>query len=301
MRRERAAWVALSAVRGLGPARFRRLLEEFGSGLGALEASAGELTERAGLPEEAAAEAAGIGARLEAVEEEIGQLGEQGVRAFIWLDSGYPARLRASSSAPPVLWWAGEMEPDSAPGVAVVGSREVSEEGLAWARAAACGLAEAGVVVISGLAAGVDAAAHEGAIEAGGLTLGVCGCGVLTALSRGRGGLAGRVVESGALCSELRPTAPLVTQTLYARNRIIAGLAEAVVVVEARAEGGAVHTAKCALEEGTPVLAVRWPESRGGGNAQLLAEGARPVSDPEEIAALILGGASPESRGMQPQ
>ncbi len=179
-------------------------------------------------------------------------LDEQGVCPLIWTDADYPQRLSAISSAPPVLWWTGSVDPNASPTVAVVGSREVSEESVAWARAAGAQLGEAGVAVISGLAAGIDAAAHEGALDAAGPTVGVCGCGILTALSKGIGGLAGRVAEAGALCSELSPAAPLLPASLFARDRIIAGLADAVVVVEARPDGGAVHTARFALQMGPP-------------------------------------------------
>lgn len=104
------------------------------------------------------------------------------------------------------------------------------------------------------------------------------------------GRLSRQVAEGGALCSELSPTAPLLPRALHARDRITAGLASAVIVVEARAEGGAVHTAKCALREGRPVFAVDSQDRRRApGNAQLLAEGARPLSTPEEAAAVVRG------------
>jgi len=131
-------------------------------------------------------------------------------------------------------------------------------------------------------------------VGGGAPTIGVCGCGIVTALSRGAGGLAGRVSERGALCSELSPTAPLSAQTLYARDRIIAGLADAVIVVAARARGGAVHTAKSALREGRPVYAVAWPSGRvAAGNTELLAERAAPLpvgGDAYSAVAAVWGG-----------
>jgi DNA processing protein len=271
---ERAAWVALSGVTGLGPARFRRLLEGFGSALEALQAGPAEICACTDLPDSAAACLAEIPTRLEAIGEELVSLEEQGVRPLVWEDADYPARLLSTSSPPPVLWQTGSADLNDR-AVAVVGSREASPEALSLARALASTLAKAGVTVVSGLAAGIDAAAHEGAVEAGGLTVGVCGCGVLTALMRGQEGLAGRVARAGGLCSELSPAAPLLPQTLHARDRIIAGLGEAVIVVEARAGGGAVHTAKCALREGRPALAVKWPDDHSApGNRELLGEGA---------------------------
>ncbi len=232
---ERAAWVALSGVRGMGPTRFRRLLDAFGDARAALEADPEEVERVGDLPEPVAEGLPEAARQVEQLEQELASLDEMGVRALIWEDEEYPARLLASSSAPPVLWWSGDAVLNSQARVAaVVGSREASPAGLSEAKATGKALAGAGVVVVSGLAAGVDAAAHEGALEAEGPTVGVCGCGILTALMRGREGLAGRVAEGGGLCSELMPTAPLLTRTLYARDRIIAALASAVIVVEAR-------------------------------------------------------------------
>jgi DNA processing protein len=223
------------------------------------------------------------------VEADLLALDEQGVRPLTWPDADYPRRLGAVASAPPVLWWAGSIDPNASPAVAVVGSREVSDESIAWARAAGTQLGGSGVAVISGLAAGIDAAAHEGALDAAGPTVGVCGCGILTALTRGRGGLAGRVAEAGALCSELSPAAPLLPASLFARDRIIAGLADAVIVVEARPDGGAVHTAKFALQMGRPVHVVDWPGRQPPGNTQLLAEGARRLCDLTDLLSGLTG------------
>jgi DNA processing protein len=292
---ERAAWVALSSVPGLGPARFRRLLDEFGTALDALRSDPQKLCDLLDLPDEAAAQVREIGQRLESVSEQVSTLDEIGVRPLIWADAEYPSRLRATSSPPPVLWWTGRADLNG-PAVAVVGSREVSEEAIRLTAVIAGACADQGALVVSGLAAGVDAAAHEAAVEAGGQTVGVCGCGLATALTKGRQGLAGRVADSGGLCSELAPSAPLLPQSLFARDRIIAGLAQAVIVVEARASGGAVHTGKCALKEGRPVLAVEWPYGHAApGNRELLAEGARPLPAAGEFKEQIGGLIAAES------
>jgi DNA processing protein len=264
-------------VPGLGPSRFRRLLDAVGSALAALDAGAAAIAEATGLPESALLQAPGVVSGLEEVEQQLASLDDEGVQALIWHDETYPTRLLDTSSPPPVLWWRSSgpsTQPEAA--VAIIGSREVPDVALAEAFRIGRGLAEVGVVVVSGMAAGIDATAHEAALACGGPTVGVCGCGIALALARGRGGLAGRIAEQGALCSELAPSAPLSTGTLFARNRIISGLVDAVIVVETRPEGGAVHAAKCALQEGRPVLAVDWPDSRAGGNHDLLTAGARP-------------------------
>lgn len=281
---ERAAWVAISGVSGFGPARFRALLEAFDSPRAALEAGAEEICARLDLGETLAEGLAEAALRLEQAEHDLLSLEEAGIHALIWPDPEYPARLLAASSPPPVLWRTGAADLQFPGGaVAVIGSREAPEEALALTRRWSAQLAEVGVTVISGLAAGVDAAAHEGALDVGGPTLGVCGAGILTALASGD--LPGRVSEAGGLCSELSPQAPRLPQSLFARNRIIAGLSEAVIVIASRADGGAVHTARTALREGRAVFAVKWEEGELGGNGQLLGEGAGALRPEDDVCA----------------
>lgn len=284
---ERAAWVALSAVPGLGPARFRRLLEQYGTARAALAADPCELCQHLELAEEVAEQVAALPAKLEEITAELASLDEQGVRALIWEDDQYPARLLRTTSPPPVLWHTGSADLNGR-AVAVVGSREVSDEALEVAEDTGSRLAAGGILVVSGLADGVDAAAHQGAMRARGPTVGICGCGLMTALTQGRGGLAGQVAEAGGLCSELAPAAPLLPQALFARDRIIAGMAEAVIVIEARARGGAVHTGRCAVKEGRPLFAVAWvEEERGPGNRELMVEGAELLEVGEDVLARL--------------
>lgn len=287
MTAERAAWIAMSAVPGLGPARFRRLLEVFGSPLLALDAGPEALCEQLDLPESAGEQLGKVAASLEQAQEELLSLSEQGIMVYTWQDDDYPARLLTTSSPPPVLWWRSDQSTNPEMTVAIIGSREVSDRGLAEARSIAHSLAEKEITIVSGLAAGIDAAAHEAALACGGPTLGVLGCGLVTALTRGGDGLAGRVAEKGSLCSQFAPAAPLSPKLLFARDRTIAGLSDVIIVVEARAEGGAVHTAKCALEENRPVLAVAWPEDELGGGRQLLALGAKPLSPGEDVVRIV--------------
>ncbi len=286
---ERAAWVAISGVSGFGPARFRALLEAFDSPLAALEAGVEEICARLDLGETLAEGIAEAARRLEQTEHALLSLEDAGITTLLWPDPDYPARLLATTSPPPVLWRTGAADLQFPGGaVAIIGSREAPEEALALARRWGAELAEAGVTVISGLAAGVDAAAHEGALDAGGPTFGVCGSGILTALASGD--LPGRVSESAGICSELSPQAPRLPQSLFARNRIIAGLAEAVIVIASRADGGAVHTARTALREGRRVFAVKWEESELSGNGQLLAEGAEALSPEDDVLAITRRG-----------
>ncbi len=292
---ERAAWIALSAISGIGPSRFRRLIETFGDPLAALNAGPAAIAKEADLSSPSAlAELKRIANRLEEIEQQLASLDEDGIQALIWYDQAYPARLLATSSPPPVLWWLSRApctQPEAA--VAIIGSREVSEGALSEAYRVSQALAETGVTVVSGIAAGIDAAAHQGAVDCQGPTVGVCGCGIVTALTRGRGGLGALLAERGAICSELAPTAPISTRVLFARNRIIAGLADAVIVIEARAEGGAVHTANCARQEGRPVLVVNWPNSPAGCDENSTADGNRQLLRGNTIS--IEPGADPLS------
>lgn len=179
--------------------------------------------------------------------------------------AGYPPALGALHDPPFGLFGRGAVPEALArlvegPAVAVVGSRRATGAGLAFARDLGACLAERGAVVVSGLAHGIDAAAHQGALEAGGVTVAVLGCGVDVPYPRRNRGLAARIAERGALLSEYWPGTPPAPWRFPARNRIVAGLAGAVAVVEAGRRSGALITADFALELGRPVLAVPgWP------------------------------------------
>lgn len=175
--------------------------------------------------------------------------------------AGYPAALGPLFDPPFGLFTRGDWIRASAhlegrPVVAIVGSRVASEAGTQFASRLAADLAAAGAVVVSGLARGIDAAAHEGALAAGGMTIGVAGCGVDVPYPAAHRDLYGRVADSGAIVSEYWPGTRPAPWRFPARNRIVAGLADAVVVVEATARSGALITADFALEYGRPVLAV---------------------------------------------
>jgi DNA processing protein len=169
--------------------------------------------------------------------------------------------------------------------VAVVGARASSAGGAAFARRLAYGLARRGACVVSGMARGIDAAAHTGALDAGGTTIAVLGCGVDVAYPRRNAPLARAIEERGALVSEYWPGTPPAPWRFPARNRIVAGLADAVVVVEAGEGSGALITADFAIELGRPVLATPgppWHRATAGGNA-LLKAGATMCEGVEDV------------------
>jgi DNA processing protein len=218
---------------------------------------------------------------------------------------GWPERLEHLDSPPDSLWVRGALPPVGAPCVAVVGARRATPGALLTAREIAIELATAGVIVISGMARGVDAAAHGGALDGGGVTLAVLGCGIDLCYPSEHRGLRDRIVAQGGVISEDGGTAAPLTWRFPRRNRIIAAMAEAVVVVEASARSGALSTARWAADLGREVLAVpgsiRSPSSAG--TNLLIRDGVRPflaVADLfEAVPALrrsICAPAAPGSR-----
>jgi DNA processing protein len=213
-------------------------------------------------------------------------------------DAGFPSLLAAIPDPPPVLWLRGEAEVSALdePAVAIVGARSCSSYGRAVARLLGRELAAAGVLVVSGLARGVDGEAHRGALDAGGRTVAVLGCGVDRDYPAAHAELARRIVDSGGLVvAEYEPGIEPAPWRFPARNRIIAGLCAATVVVEARARSGALITADFALEDGREVMAVPGEITSAlsqGANA-LLRLGATPVTSAADVLE-ALGVAPPQ-------
>jgi DNA processing protein len=177
-----------------------------------------------------------------------------GIKVTVKGEQSYPVALAQIHTPPLALFFTGELP--SAHGVAIVGSRKATPYGLEVARVLASGLSSAGISVISGAAYGIDASAHYGALEGGGLTVAVLGCGVDVVYPRSNAGLYRRLATSGALVSEYIPGTEPRPYQFPARNRIIAGLSRAVIVVEASERSGALITADHALGEGRDVMAV---------------------------------------------
>ncbi|MEN8184032.1 MAG: DNA-processing protein DprA [Myxococcota bacterium] len=208
-----------------------------------------------------------------------------GVRALPFGSPAYPARLARLDDPAPLLWVRGEVQGLHGRGVAVVGPRAATVYGRCIARDLGRELTVRGLVVISGLARGVDAEAHRGALEAGGITVAVQGRGPDDVYPASHRLLAERIAERGAVVSELPPGAPPRGGHFPLRNRIIAALAECVVVVEARARSGSLSTARHALDQGGEVLAVPGPitAATSVGTNRLLAQGATPFLDVDDV------------------
>jgi DNA processing protein len=219
-------------------------------------------------------------------------------------DPRYPGLLTELHDPPERLFVRGQtLDALSRPAAALVGSRACSPYGAQVARVLARDLAAAGVAVVSGLARGIDGEAHRGALEAGGPTVAVLGCGIDRDYPRAHAGLARRIVENGLVVSEYPPGVEPAPWRFPARNRIIAGLARATVVVEARERSGALITADFALELGRDVFAVpgEITAALSAGTNELLRQGAAPVLGAGDLLdALGIARPSPERSALSP-
>jgi len=226
------------------------------------------------------------------------------VTPIAWSDPAYPVALTTIADPPPVVWIRGRIEALSAPSVAIVGSRAASPYGLAVAAQLAGDLAACGLVIVSGLARGVDSAAHRGALAAGGITVAVLGSGVDVIYPAEHAGLARSIEATGAVISELVPGTRPHQRFFPLRNRIISGLSRAVVVIEAGDKSGSLITARCALDQGRDVLAVPGNvlSGRNRGAHALLRDGAKIVESADDILEELGmcgagggGGAAPDA------
>jgi DNA processing protein len=180
-----------------------------------------------------------------------------GMKVVTVLDDEYPVTLRTIHNLPPFLFFRGRLREDDALAVAVVGTRQPSPDGAARARRMATRLAERGVTVVSGLARGIDTAAHEAALDAGGRTIAVLGSGLLRVYPKENEDLAHRIAESGAVVSQFWPDMPPRRQNFPLRNVVTSGLGQGTVVIEASATSGARLQARLALEHGKHVFLLK--------------------------------------------
>jgi len=294
----RLAWLSLKLVPELGNRGILRLVDHFGSPAAVLEASARELSDFRGL-KEAARTALLARAFTHPPAQEMEKIRRAGARILTMLDPDYPSNLRVIPDPPAVLFVKGSIEPRDLVAVAVVGSRAASTPGMAFTEGLCRDLAYGGVTVVSGLAVGIDSAAHRGALKARGRTLAVMGCGLDVDYPRSNAALREEIALSGALLTEFVLGTPPAPGHFPQRNRIISGLALGVVVVEAAHRSGSLITARLALEQGREVFAVPGMARhfRSIGPHRLLKEGAKLVESAEDILEEIapLVRRSPES------
>ncbi len=281
---ERIAWLSLKLIPELGNRSLLRLLRRFKTPSAVLHATSGEIASVPGLRD---------GARLALIrktmirspEVEWARLQEKGIDLLCLNDPQYPPNLAAIADPPAVLFVRGSIEPRDLVSVAVVGSRAASPMGLAFTERLCIDLAQAGVSIVSGLAVGIDSAAHRGALKAKGRTLAVLGCGLDVDYPRRNEKLRVEISESGGILTEFPLETPPAPGHFPMRNRIISGLALGVVVVEAAHRSGSLITARLALEQGREVFAVPGMAQhyRSVGPHRLLKQGAKLVESAEDI------------------
>lgn len=295
---ERAYAVAFLSLEGVGSKRLLRLRDRFGSLEAAWHAGPRELAMVQGIgPDIAQAIAA---QRPEILpERELEAVARAGLDLFCHWESGYPAALREIHDPPGVLFVRGRL-PDLSRSVAIVGTRRCTRYGARMAETLARDLAASGVVVVSGLAFGIDAAAHLGALSAG-ATLAVLGSALDRIYPAGNRGLAERIASRGALISEYPLGTEPAAGQFPARNRIVAGLCQSVVLVEAKERSGALITVEMALDQNREVMAVPGPADApcSLGPHRLIQQGARLVLSASDVLD-ELGWSAPRPPARQP-
>jgi len=286
---ERADWLQLSRVQNVGPVAFRDLMKRFGSARAALD----------GLPEIVTRKTLTVPSR-DSIEAEIDALREMGGQVIAACEDDFPAPLFHIDPPPPVISVLGDITMLSRPSVAIVGSRNASALGRKFANHLARGLGEAGQVVVSGLALGIDAAAHLGAMETG--TVAVLGGGVDHVYPRQNAEIYEAIAERGALVSESPLGYRATARDFPRRNRIVSGLSAGVVVVEAAERSGTLITARYGNEQGREVMACPGSamDPRAKGCNRLIRQGATLVETVEDVLDAISGRAAISSEMLEP-
>jgi len=298
-------WIALSFVTGVGSRTAAMLIDTLGSPTAVFEASSHAL-ESAGLKRETIDVIKSSETREKAAHE-IAELARLSGEALTLTDERYPKLLRETYDPPIVLYCLGDLVAVfSQPVIAIVGSRRCSTYGRNVAEKLSRDLAERGVTIVSGLARGIDSAAHRGALDGRGLTVGVMGTGLDAVYPKENRKLAERIVEKGALITEFPLTTPPVSQNFPFRNRVISGVSLGVMVVEGAERSGSLITARLAYEQGRDVFAVpgNITSAKSFGPNYLIKDGAKLVQTwrdvieelPAEMKATILSAERGESR-----
>lgn len=295
------AWLTLAITPGISAANLRRLLELFGSAEALTGAKPAELR-AAGVGDEAAQ--ALLSPDSAVLDRCLAWLAASPAHHVVtWADAAYPPLLAQISDPPVVLFVHGDPAALGLPQLAIVGSRSASPGGEATARAFAAHLANCGLAITSGLALGIDAAAHRGALASGGMTIAVLGTGPDQIYPRQHHELAASIAAQGALVTEFAPGTPVRRANFPQRNRIISGLSAGTLVVEASIQSGALVTARCAAEQGREVFAI--PGSihnpLAKGCHKLIRDGAKLVESAGHILVELPGLLSAEAARAAPK
>ena len=280
------AWVVLALVDGLGARELHALLTAFGSPESIVDATTASLSRFVQPP---VASAIASGADSEEAERVLAWGDEPGNHLLTWDDPDYPKELLSIGDSPALLYYKGRRDLLNSPALAMVGSRNASPSGLRTAEEFAAALAEAGLTIISGLAQGIDAAAHRGGLAAaapsGGSTIAIVGTGIDRIYPPSNAALAHRIAEQGGMLSEFRLGTPPRKENFPRRNRLISGMSQGVLVVEAAIDSGSLITARLAGEQGRDIFAIpgsiHSPFSKGC--HKLIKEGAKLVESARDV------------------
>jgi DNA processing protein len=288
-------WIAFSRIPSVGSVRLGLLESRFGSLQAAWSASRSELTS-SGLDRAVVTSIVDNRANVDP-QREIDRIHAAGVTVLTWHDSDYPTLLREIDDLPPILYLKGQL--DAAKAVTVVGTRKPTAYGREVAKQMAGELAEAGVTIVSGLARGIDGVAHRAALEAGGRTLAVLGCGVDVAYPPEHSGLMAQIVEQGAVISEYPLATKPEARHFPRRNRLLSGLSVATLVIEAGDGSGTLSTVKFALEQNREVLCISGSIYSPASTLtnRLIQEGAKPVLDVRDVLEKV--DLLPSTQGQQ--
>jgi DNA processing protein len=282
--RETTSWLALALTQGLGPSRIRKLVEHFGTAERVLHASLTEL-EASGM-RAVSAQSLATGKSLALAQDELAKAVQSNARIIALSDPEYPPRLKEIYDPPVILFVKGSVELLSRPGIAMVGTRHPTPYGSGMAERLATDLAARGLVIISGMARGIDTASHRGAIAAKGKTIAVFGTGIDVPYPRENTRLAEQILAlGGSLISEFPVGTSPVPQNFPIRNRIISGMSVGVLVVEAAEYSGTRITSRCALEQNRDVYAVpgNVTNKNSWGPNTLIKQGAKLVATWEDV------------------
>ena len=293
------AWMKLRAIEGVGDHLVLVLVREWGEPEAVFRATLSDLIRRGCSTR--LAEAIVRGPDRDAcrrIARELHGIERRRIDVRSILDTGYPRRLLTISDPPPLLYIAGSLQPSDELAIAVVGARRATPTGRLITEQLAGGLAGAGVTIVSGLARGVDAAAHRGALAAGGRTVAVLGCGLGRTYPPEHERLRHEIEERGAVLSELSLDAPPHAGHFPRRNRLISGLSAGVVVTEAALDSGSLITARLAAEQGREVFAVPGcvKADMSHGTHALIKEGATLVEQAQDVIEVIMPQLEPEMK-----
>ena len=277
-----ADWINLGLVEGLGPRTLRGLLAGFGLPANILSASRQQLIQHT---TDAIADRILAQCRQAKIKTTLGWLSQDGHSLITLADEAYPRALLQCCDPPPMLYAIGDPDYLDRASLAIIGSRNATPQGLANARSFANAIADSGLTIVSGLALGIDTAAHLGAIAGAGSTIAVLGCGADIVYPRANAKLAKEIASRGAIISEFSLGTPPLSANFPRRNRIISGLSRGCLVVEAALASGSLITARLALEQGREVFAIpgsiHSPLSRGC--HALIKQGAKLVETAQDI------------------